>query len=112
MEQDIQTCVVKINLLSAMIYVICIYRSPTGNFVRFIKGIDTILNQFIKPNIEIIVCGDINIDYLDENCHKRQQLDALLATYNLICTARFPTRSLDNIFINLSHKVSIPFTLL
>jgi hypothetical protein len=53
-----------------MIYVICIYRSPTGNFVHFIKGIDTILHQFSKPNIEIIVCGNINIDYLDENCHK------------------------------------------
>jgi hypothetical protein len=59
--------------------------------------------------MEIIVCGDININYL-ENCNKRQQLDALLATYNLISTVRFPTTSLngsisatDNIFIDLSH---------
>jgi exonuclease III len=86
MEQDIEICAVKINLLPTTIYIICIYRSPTGNFVRFIKGIDTTLNQFSKPNTAIIVCGDINIDYLDENCYKRQQLDALLATYNLIST--------------------------
>jgi len=72
MEQDIETCTIKINLLSTMMYVFCIYRSLTGNFVRFIKGIDTILNQFSKPNIEIILCGDINIDYLVEKCHKRQ----------------------------------------
>ena len=39
-EQDIQTCVVKLYLLTAMMYVICIYRSPTGNFVCFIQGID------------------------------------------------------------------------
>ena len=46
----------------------------------------------------------------DENCNKREQLDALLATCNLISTIRFPTRSLngsssaiDNIFIDISH---------
>ena len=70
MGQDIETCAVKINLLTAIIYVICIYRLPTGYSVCFIKGTDTILNQFSKPNVEIIVCGDINIDYLDENCYK------------------------------------------
>jgi len=54
----------------------CSYRLPIGNFACSIKGIDTILNQISKQNNEIIVCSDINIDYLDENCHKRQQLDA------------------------------------
>ena len=108
MEQDIEAFAVKINLLTT---VICIYRSPTGNFSQLIKGIDTILNQFSKPNIKIIVSGDINVDYLDETCYKKKQLDALLATYNLISTVRFPTRSLngssstiDNIFIDIYHK--------
>jgi exonuclease III len=111
MEQDIETCAVKINLLTTIIYVIYIYRLPTCNFARFIKGINTILNQFSKPNIEIIVCGDINIGYLDETCYKRQQLDALLATYSLTSTVQFPTRSLngsisatDNLFIGIYHK--------
>jgi hypothetical protein len=51
------------------------------------------------------------MDYLDETCYKRQQLDVLPATYNLISTVRFPTRSLngsssavDSIFINIYHK--------
>jgi len=70
MEQDRETCAVKINLLTTMIHVICIYRSLTGKFVCFIKGTAAILNQLCKPNIEIIVCGDIIIDYLDENCYK------------------------------------------
>ena len=54
-EQDTETCAVKINLLTALIYAICIYRSLTGNFVHFIKDTNTILNQFSKPNIEIII---------------------------------------------------------
>jgi hypothetical protein len=65
-----------------MILVICIYDSPAGNFAHFMKGIGTILNHFRKRNSEIIICGDINGDYLNEKCYKRQQLDALLATYN------------------------------
>jgi hypothetical protein len=64
MEHDTEACAVKINLLTAMIYVMCIYRSLSGNFVHFIKRKDTILNQFTKPNIEITVCGNINIDCL------------------------------------------------
>jgi len=93
------------------IYVISIYRSPTGDFATFIQGIDEILNQLHKPNIEIIICGDINVNHLDENCYKRRQLNTLLATYNLRSTVRFPTRSLngtataiDNLFIDLSHS--------
>jgi hypothetical protein len=109
-EQDIETCALKIDLSATYVYIICIYRSPTGNYTNFIKGIDDILNQLYKPNIEIIICGDIIVNYLDENCNKRWQLDALFATYNLISTVRFPTRSLngtasaiENIFIDISH---------
>ena len=110
-EQEIETCAINIDLSATHIYVISIYRSPTGNFVNFIKGLETILNLLYKPNIEIIICGDINVNYLDENCNKKRQLDTLLATYNLISTVRFPTRSLngtasatDNIFIGRSHS--------
>jgi hypothetical protein len=34
----------------------------------------------------------VNINYLAENCNKRQQLDNLLATYNLVSTVEFPAR--------------------
>ena len=85
-EQDIETSAIKIDVSATYIYVISIYRSPTGDFANFIKGMDAILNQLCKPNREIILCGDINVNYLDENCNKRRQLDTLFATYNLIST--------------------------
>ena len=59
---------------------------PLRVIFHFIKGIDTVLNRLYKPNMEINICGDMNINYLEENCNKRQQLDALLATCNLIST--------------------------
>jgi exonuclease III len=109
-EQDMEISAIKITSLSALIIIICIYRSPNGNFALFFKNIDTILSQHSKPGTEINLCGDINIDYLNEKCHKREQLDTLLTSYNLISIVRFPTRSvretssaIDNIFIDKTH---------
>jgi exonuclease III len=89
-EQDIEACAIKINLLFNPMYILSVYRSPKGNFRQFIKRIDNILNYLSKLNTEIIICGDVNINYLAENCNKRQQLDNLLATYNLVSTIEFP----------------------
>jgi hypothetical protein len=78
--------------------------------LAFINGIDTIWNHLSKSNIQIIIGGDINMNYLADNCSKQQQLGNLLATYNLISTVWFPTRStngtisaVDNMFIDISH---------
>jgi hypothetical protein len=55
----------------------------------------------------MIICGDLNINYLQEN-KKKQKFDFLLASYSLYSTVTFPTRifgnssSIDNIFINTS----------
>ena len=57
--------------------------SPSGNFTIFLKNLDSILNTWYSNKIEFVICGDININYL-EKWKKRQQLDALLKTYNLM----------------------------
>jgi hypothetical protein len=91
-------------------YILSVYRSAKGNFKQFMKGIDNILNYLSMLNTEIIICGDVNINYLAENCNKRQQLDNLLATYNIVSTTEFPTRIangctsiIDNIYIDKIH---------
>jgi hypothetical protein len=55
----------------------------------------------------------ININYL-ENCTKRQQLDLVLATYNLKGTVHFPTRitngsisAICNIFIDKAQNYTV-----
>ena len=54
----------------------------------------------------MIICGDFNINYL-ENSHNKLQLENLLASYNLV-VVDFPTRitnspfsAIDNIFKNI-----------
>jgi len=46
----------------------------------------------------LIICGDININYLVENSKKEKLLDAVLISYNLSGTLYFPTRVQNNSF--------------
>ena len=83
-----------------------VYRAPNGNFNLFLNRLDDIIKTLHKVALQLIICGDINIDYLTDN-DKKRQLDAVLLTYSLSATVYFPTRSqgysntaIDNIFID------------
>jgi len=74
---------------------------------------DNIPNSLHNYKSKFIICGDININYLGTNI-KKEQLDNLLATYNLTGTMYFPTRTannsitlLDNISVNNTRKCTI-----
>jgi hypothetical protein len=112
-EKDIEACAIKLILTNIKIIVLAIYRSPIGNFNKFLRKFDNILSIVHNNKSEFIICGDVNINYL-ENCDRRQQLDALLSTYNLIGTVNFPTRivkesrtAIDNIYIRKTRNYTI-----
>jgi hypothetical protein len=112
-EKDIEACVIKLISTNNKITVLTVYRSPSGNFDIFLEKLDNILNTLHNNKSEFIICGDVNINYL-ENCDKRQQLDVLLGTNNLKGTANFPTRivngsstAIDNVFIHRSRNYII-----
>jgi hypothetical protein len=81
-EKDIEICALKVLNAPIHITILAMYRAPSGNFNIFFKNLETILNLCYTNNSILVICGDININYLD-NCTKRQQLDILLQTYNL-----------------------------
>jgi exonuclease III len=105
-EKDLEACAVKISFSRGNICVLSIYRAPSGNFVYFLKGLETILKSLYSPKLEFIICGDININYLVDS-NNRKQLDALLSSFNLFSIVDFPTRiqitsssAIENIFID------------
>ena len=107
-ERDIEAGAVKIFVNSVNICILSIYRAPSGNFAHFLDKLEMILNLLHRNNTQLIICGDLNINYLVEN-NKKNLLDSLLASYNLTSTVYFPTRiqkssatAIDNIFINTS----------
>jgi hypothetical protein len=102
----LEICAVGLHLSSYEICIITIYRSPSRNFQYFIDNLEKILSMIYSSTIEIIICGDINMNSLLDSMHK-QLLDSLLASYCLCSTVQFPTRiqnnshsAIDNIFIN------------
>jgi exonuclease III len=112
-EQDIEIAAIQLSIHRKKAIILCIYRAPCGNFEYFLNKLEIILNSLYKLNTEFIICGDININYLEPN-YKKNQLDNLLATYNLTDTVYFPTRIInnsatliDNIFIDNRRSYTI-----
>jgi exonuclease III len=109
-EKDLEICALKLNILSNSFTIICIYRSPTGNFSYFLKQLESILKKIYRTSNELILCGDLNINDLNDNSRK-DLLDSLLASFNLFSTAKFPTTIsnnsctlMDNIYINTYRR--------
>jgi hypothetical protein len=61
---------------------LAVYRSPIRNFDNCLQKLENILSMLYNNKSEFIIYGDVNINYL-ENSDTRQQLDALLSTFNL-----------------------------
>jgi exonuclease III len=105
-EQDLEISAVQIRFNRVKLIIISIYRAPIGSFDYFLYKLDYIFNSLHKDNTEFIMCGDINVNYLENNS-KKVQLDEMFRTYHLTSTVNFPTRIIknsatliDNIFIN------------
>ena len=96
--------------------VLSLYRTPSGNLSSFFLKLDTILQSVYKSKLHFIICGDRNINYLNERENKNQ-LDNLLLSYNLTSIINFLTRvqntsatAVDNIFIDVSQLDSYMVT--
>jgi exonuclease III len=105
-EHEIEVRAVKLCLMSSTYCVISVYRSPSGNIPYFISTLDSVLNKLHSTSINLILCGDMNINYLG-NSNNKTQLDSLLALYSLYNIIDFPTRidnksstAIDGIFID------------
>lgn len=86
--------------------IVCLYRTTDGNFTIFLENLEIFLNSIFQPNLSLIICGDLNIDFLVDSKPKTDFLN-LLANFNLKPTVSSPTRvtlnsktSLDQIIIN------------
>jgi hypothetical protein len=108
-EKVIEACAAQMKIGNNFIILLCVYRFPCGNFEKFNKQLEIILKYLYKPKSEIILCGDFNVNFLDNssNVHK---VISLLQTHNLLRAVDFPTRitkdsstAIDNIFLDYSR---------
>jgi exonuclease III len=115
-EMNIEICAIKITTRKTNIIVLCIYRSPSGNFDHFVNTLDTALKSLYKSKLEFILCGDFNVNFLEDGVCKLQ-LALLMQSYNIFHTVEFPTRvgkntstAIDNIFIDRARIHSFKVT--
>ena len=106
-DQDIEICMLKMNFMSVRLHILVVCRAATGDFNFFLNQLDYSIKSIYKTNLNLIICGDININYLLEYDMKKQ-LDSMLQTYNLTAVVHFPTRvqdrsctMIDNIFLDI-----------
>jgi len=105
-DQDIEVCAFKLDSTFSNICILVICRSPIGNLNTFGTQLDKILQKLCTIKSNLIICGDVNVNYRQES-NKKSQLNALLNSYNLFSIVQFPTRiyrnsvsAIDNIFID------------
>ena len=63
-EKDVEVCMVTLSIIPIKLIILAIYRSPLGNFMNFLKNLDSVLNTWYSNKTEFVIYGDININYL------------------------------------------------
>jgi exonuclease III len=91
-HKDTEACAIQLDSTFTKLCILTIYtcRPPTGDFTNFLKQLDLILLKLYSNKYNLVICGDVNVNYLiDNNC--RSQLDAVLHSYNHAGIVEFPT---------------------
>jgi hypothetical protein len=81
-DKDVEACAIQLQYSNQKICILTIYRSPIGDFPIFMTHLENLLQSLHNLKMDLIICGDINIDYLQVS-NRVKQLNTLLKTYNL-----------------------------
>jgi len=90
-DKDNEACAIQMDLTFNKLCILTIYSSPSGNFKNFLNRLNLILQKLYNNKYNIVICGDVKVNYLIHN-NRRSQLDAVLHSYNLAGIVTFPTR--------------------
>lgn len=111
-EQDFECCTIELTVQNRNILIICVYRAPSGNIKFFFSQLEKLLTDLFNVNVEFIICGDFNINYLLES-ENTINLNSIASAFNLEPVVFFPTRiqnqsetAIDNFFIDKSRNFS------
>jgi hypothetical protein len=91
LDKDIEACALKLKSIFSNICILALYRAPSGNFSEFLNRLESILSILYTENNEIVICGDINVNYLDNK--RKMCLDSLLLPYNFSSIVIFQQES-------------------
>ena len=108
----LETCVVKVQMNSKILFIVAVYRPPGDSIESFLCSLENLLLNDALRGKPIILCGDMNVNLLDENSHKTTDYLNLMHSFHYLPTIDKVTRFsrnnlqstsmtlLDHIFIN------------
>jgi exonuclease III len=64
-DKDIEACTVCVNIATSRICILSVYRSPYSNYEIFLGKLELILQKLCKSKVKVVICGDINVNYMD-----------------------------------------------
>lgn len=76
---------------SLNIYILCLYRSPAGDVDIFLSRAEILLSQLPLMS-SILLCGDVNLNFLDVSDNHVQMWGGLLRSFGLDMFVEDPTR--------------------
>jgi hypothetical protein len=71
--------------------IVCVYRSPDGQFDKFLNKLELVIQKLQMKDQILILCGNWNTDFLHEDGNLKDLTDLLLK-YNLVNTVQSSTR--------------------
>ena len=92
-----EICVVELETKSSKLIILSLYREPTRDFNQLIKYLGDALKHPYKPKVELLICADINTDYLIES-YWIKWVAQLLTTYNQLHTIDYAVRMQNNCY--------------
>nr|CAH7726507.1 unnamed protein product [Callosobruchus chinensis] len=108
-EQIFEVCALSVSFGQNKYIILNCYRSPSADVDIFMDRLTDVLQFLYKPYINIIVCGDFNLDSLKNATHI--SLYNLLSCYHCRPLVGWPTRVtattstiIDQVFINFDSN--------
>jgi endonuclease/exonuclease/phosphatase (EEP) superfamily protein YafD len=108
-DKDFEAAVIRISFSFSeckSIFLIGIYRSPSGNFSSFMERLDTLLNFIRCPDSSYILMGDFNVDSLISS-NRLTELSSLMSSFGLkMLTTNVPTRIQGSSISAIDHVIT------
>jgi hypothetical protein len=111
-EQDFGICAIHLVTKTPHLIILSLCRAPLGVVNEFLRRLDTTLKYLCNPKFMFIICGDININYLNQ-CSQKKTSKLFTGDIQSVTQAKFATRvqnssstAIGNIFIDSARLSS------
>ena len=113
LDKTFECAALKLNVNNVIYYILCLYRAPLSDITTFFLQLEKCLTLLFNNNLcfKIIICGDLNINYLIKSNETTELMD-LVTSFYIKPVFNEPTRfcdksstAIDYIFTNFNDDL-------